>query len=113
MRDDTIIRQYILKYLVVVCVIAILKVLLHEIFPEMYTIESTGQGWSKSEATFFRLYEANFFNVIIAVFMAVDLNRINKNQLIVPFLTIVSASVGFFFFSIVIVNNVFKNDTKI
>jgi hypothetical protein len=99
------IKRFITKYLLIVIGLAILRVLLNEIVPDLFTQTIIGDGFTQTKTTLFGMYQTNFFNMILGLIMALDLHKIGRNWIVIPVLTVISATAGLFFFSILILNN--------
>ena len=99
------IKSYIIKYLLIVIGLAVIRVLLSELKPELFTKTIEGDGFTQSKTTFFAIYQLNFFNIILALIMAVDLKKHGTNWILIPVLTVISTIAGVFFFSILILTN--------
>ncbi len=104
-QESKQIKQFIIKYLLIVIGLAILRVLLNELIPDLFTNTIEGDGFTQSKTTFFGLYQTNFFNLILGLIMAIDLNKLGRNWIVIPFLTVISTIAGLFFFSILILKN--------
>jgi len=107
------IKQYIIKYLLIVIGLAVLRVLLSELIPELFTKTIEGDGFTQSKTTFFGIYQLNFFNLILGLIMAVDLKKLGTNWILIPVLTVISTIAGLFFFSILILNNLMNRYEQI
>lgn len=76
-KNETIqIKQYVTKYLLVVVGLAILRVLLHEFVPDLFSETIVGDGYTQTKTTFFGIYQINIFNMIAGVIMSLDLFKI-------------------------------------
>lgn len=99
------IKHFIIKYLLIVVGLTILRVLLSEFAPSLFTNTIEGDGFTQTSPTFFSIYQLNFFNIIIGLIMSFDLYKIGRNLIVLPILTIISLTAGLFLFSILILNN--------
>ncbi len=105
-KNETIeLKQYLIKYLLIVVGLAILRVLLHEFVPELFIETTISEGSRQTKPTFFGIYQSNFFNVIVGVLISLDLFKTGRNWILIPILTTISLTAGMFFFSILILDN--------
>ena len=112
-KETMDIKRFITKYLLIVIGLAILRVLLHELVPDLFTKTIVGDGFTQSQTTFFSMYQTNIFNIILGVIMSIDLYRNGLNWIIIPILTVISATAGLFFFSILILKNLINKYEQI
>jgi len=107
------IRRFIIKYLLIVIGLAILRVLLIEVIPDLFTKTIIGDGFTQTKTTFFGIYQNNFFNIILGMAMTIDSYKTGRNWIVIPILTVISATAGLFFFSILILYNLINKYEKI
>lgn len=107
------IKQYIVKYLLIVVGLATIRLLLHFLVPDLFTKTIEGDGFTQTKITFFSLYQLNFFNLIISGIMAIDLRKNGQNWIVVPILTTISLTSGLFLFSILTLHNLLYRNEKI
>ncbi len=107
------IKRFITKYLLIVIGLAILRVLVSELVPDLFTKTIVGDGFTQTKTTFFSIYQTNIFNIILGIIMSVDLYRIGRNWILIPILTVISATAGLFFFSILILYNLINKYEQI
>lgn len=106
-------KQFIIKYLLLVIGLTILRGLLSEFVPSLFTNTIVGDGFTQTTTTLFSIYQNNFFNIIIGLIMSFDLYKIGLNRIVIPILTIISLTAGLFLFSILILNNLIIKHGKI
>ena len=107
------IKRLISKYLFIILGLLVLRVVFEELFPDLFVKTIIGDGFTQKKSTFFGIFQVNFFNIILGLIMAFDLKKIKQNLIVIPILTVVSATVGIFFFSILILNNQIENYERI
>jgi hypothetical protein len=107
------IKRFITKYLLIAIGLAILRVLMSELVPDLFTNTIVGDGFTHTKTTFFSIYQTNIFNIIFGIIMSIDLYRIGQNWIIIPILTVISATAGLFFFSILILYNLINKYEQI
>ncbi len=107
------IKRFITKYLLIVIGLAILRVLINEILPDLFTQTIIGDEFTQTKTTLFGMYQTNFFNLILGLIIALDLHKIGRNWVVIPILTVISATAGLFFFSILILNNLINKYEQI
>ena len=113
-KNETIqIKQYVIKYLLVIVGLAILRLLLHEFVPNLFSETIVGDGYTQTKTTFFGIYQINIFNMIAGVIMSLDLFKMGRNWIIIPILTIISMTAGLFFFSILILDNLINRHEQV
>ena len=107
------IKKYIVKYLLIVIGLGILNILVNYFMPELFIETIVGDGFTQSRTTFIGLYQSNILNLILAIIMLFDLNKIRSNMIIIPVLTVISMTAGLFFFSILVLDKLIKNHESI
>ncbi len=95
-------KRYIIKYLIIVIIIGLVRLLLHIFLPELFTETIEGDGFTQTSTTFIGIYQTNLSNVLLGIFILIDLYRIKTNWIIIPLLTIISGTAGLFFFGLII-----------
>jgi hypothetical protein len=106
-------KRLIKKYLLIVVAINLLRAFMKANVPLLFTKAVAVGEFTGTGPTFFSLYQGEFFNIILGIFISVDLYRIGKNWIIIPILTMFSAEIGIFFFAILILHNLINNHEKI
>ena len=113
-KNETMdIKRFITKYLLIILGLAILRVLLSEFVPDLLTRTIVRDGLTQIETSFYAIYQTNIFNIILGIIMSIDLYKIGRNRIIIPILTIISATTGLFFFSILILHNLINKYEQI
>lgn len=104
-KETMELKQYLIKYLLIVVGLAILRALLNEFVPELFIETTINEDSSRTKTTFLGIYQSNFFNVIVGVLVSLDLFKMGRNWILIPILTTISLTAGMFFFSILVLDN--------
>jgi hypothetical protein len=104
------IKHYIIKYLLIVTGIAILRVLLYEFFPEIFNEIINTEESIHSKTTFWGIYNSFLMNILLVIPLSFDLNRINRKWFLISVFTVISSTVGLFFFSLLILDHKLKKN---
>lgn len=99
------IKHDIIKYLLIVIGIAVIRILLNEFFPEIYNETISTEGTIQTKTTFWGIYNSFLMNILLAIPLSLDLNRINRRWFLISVFTVISSTVGLFFFSILILDH--------
>lgn len=106
-------KRQIIKYLIIVISIGLIRLLLNFFIPELFTETIIGEGFTQTKTTFFGLYQANIFNILLAIILMLDLKKLESNFIVIPTLTVISATAGLFFFALIIFHNLTKKHNEI
>lgn len=107
------IKKLITKYLLIVIALAIIKGLLIVNVPDLYSKTIAGEGFIQIKHTFFSIYQTNIFNLILGAFMSFDLYKTGRFYILIPVLTVLSATTGLIFFSIVLLHHLIHKHEQI
>lgn len=95
-------KDYIRRYFIIVMILIVIKFLLKEILPDLYVKTIEGDGFTQTKTNFFGMYHHFLYNLILAIFIFIDLGRLKSNRIFIPILTFASMIPGLFFFSVIL-----------
>ncbi|MCA1751475.1 MAG: hypothetical protein ABR572_12760 [Cryomorphaceae bacterium] len=101
-----VIKRLIVKYLAIIIGLVLMRILLSEWMPELFTETIEGEGYITRKNTFFNVYQQNFSNIIIGIVMTFDLKGSGRNRVLIPLLTVISLTAGLFFFAILMLDKI-------
>lgn len=106
----SIINKYIIKYLLIVIVLELLRIVIKFNLTELVYILTGDDGNSSSRFSMYVYYDYYIRNFFLAIVVFFDLKKLNLNKVFIPLLTITSMFAGLFFFAFLVVNKLIDSE---